>query len=93
MSTFNLLNWHVVVLVLAVNKYSKKVTKMSANMSADLFCNTQLLEDRRDQSGDQSDSPYLPSCPPLPPPPPYTAVDNLHPNPPPSYSLLIPRST
>eukprot|EP00092_Neocalanus_flemingeri_P006749 GFUD01007291.1.p1 GENE.GFUD01007291.1~~GFUD01007291.1.p1 ORF type:complete len:346 (+),score=62.36 GFUD01007291.1:348-1385(+) len=83
----------IAVLVLAVNKYSKKVTKMSANLSADLFCNRQLLEDQLDRNGDRSDSPYLPSCPPLPPPPPYTAVDNLQNIPPPSYSLLIPRST
>jgi len=78
----------VVGLVLAVSKYSKKVTKMPDSVPSDLFCNRQLLDDPSDRSSD-----YIPSCPPLPPPPPYTAVDNLQPNPPPSYSLLIPRST
>ena len=77
-------------LVLAVTKYSKKVTKMPGNVPEDMVYNRQLLEDPL-----ETPSEYLPSCPPLaplPPPPPYTALDNLQTNPPPSYSALITRS-
>ena len=77
-------------LVLAVTKYSKKVTKMPGIVPVDLVYNRQLLEDPLDVPSE-----YLPSCPvmaPLPPPPPYTALDNLQTNHPPSYSALIPRS-
>ena len=91
----------IVILVLAVNKYSGKTAKFESRGSIgdrDLFSDHQLLEhcDRGQEAS------YSPSCPPapspLPPPPPYSPVDNLspsgHPHPPPSYSLLMPtRST
>ena len=84
-------------LVLAVTKYSKKVTKMPGNVTADLVYNRQMLEDPLNTPGDYRDGgPYLPSCPPLaplPPPPLYTALDNPQTNPTPSYpaqhSLLL----
>jgi hypothetical protein len=77
-------------LVLAVKKYSKKVTKIPDHIPIDMVYNKQLLEDLLDRPSE-----YLPSCPPmasLPPPPPYTALDNHQTTHPPSYSLLIPRS-
>ena len=95
----------ITILVLAVNKYSSKVSKSigaGGSLTSDIFCNHQLLDEQtRDRNSDQGDlNPYTPSCPsePMPqaPPPPYTPVDNLRtpPHPPPSYSLLMPtRST
>ena len=95
----------ITILVLAVNKYSSKVSKSigaGGSLTSDIFCNHQLLDEQsRDRISDQGDlNPYTPSCPsePMPqaPPPPYTPVDNLRtpPHPPPSYSLLMPtRST
>ena len=90
----------IAILVVAVNKYGGKVAKSDTagsgnnsdtDISPDLFCQQQLLEDH-----------FTPSCPPAPPPP-YTPVDSLSPHhhhqhppphPPPSYSLLMPtRST
>jgi len=91
----------IAILVVAVNKYGGKVAKSDTagsgnnsdtDISPDLFCQQQLLEDHH----------FTPSCPPAPPPP-YTPVDSLSPHhhhqhppphPPPSYSLLMPtRST
>ena len=97
----------VVILVLAVNKYSGKTAKFETRGSIgerDLFSDHQLMDPCDPRGGQEpgGQASYSPSCPPapspLPPPPPYTPVDNLspsgHPHPPPSYSLLMPtRST
>jgi len=71
----------VVGLVLAVQKYSRTAGKGGAG------------EEGVASGTGQSCQSYLPSCPTLPPPPPYTALDSQESAPPPSYSLLMPRST
>ena len=82
----------VVILVLAVNKYSGKMRKhysSSGQLASDMFCHSS--DDQRDFSPScpPGEGVGPPPLPPLPPPPPYSA----HPQPPPSYSLLVSGST